>query len=525
MCLNTMARMIEEERTRLGTFKALGFTDTEIIVKYLVYAGLASTIGSVAGSFMGFALFPTLAHTGFSILYDLPEMVIKYRFSFAIPAILISIVSTVGVTYYTCYNNLKVVPSTLMRPKAPKGGKRVLLEKIPQIWTKLSFIWKVTFRNVFRNLKRFIMATGGVLGCTALLLAAFGLNDSIHQIMDRQFTDEDKIWRYDMQIVLNGSYDTTVAPCEGYEFIKSQASIGSSMLEYMEVFDATNEKGAKPLEIYMLVPEDASAVSNYIALNDAKTKKPLSIDSTGAIITDKLAKELDISPGDNIDIIIDEGYSVKVPVSGIAENYCFHYVYMTKELYKAVFGINPLYNYVSANLAIPDMEQEQKNLLAKELMSEYGISAVAFTSQIQNSFQNIMNSINYIVIILIVCAGLLAFIVLYNLSVINITERIREIATIKVLGFDDMEVSSYIFRENIILTLIGTLQGLFWGIVVHRLVLNVAEVDIITFVRDISFMSFLYSVALSFAFSMTVNLVLHYKLKKIDMVESLKSIE
>ncbi len=525
MCLNTMARMIEEERTRLGTFKALGFTDAEIIAKYLVYAGLASTIGSVAGSFMGFALFPTLAHTAFGILYDLPEMVIKYRFSFAVPAILISIASTVGVTWYTCYNSLKVVPSTLMRPKAPKGGKRVLLEKIPQLWSKLSFIWKVTFRNVFRNLKRFVMATGGVLGCTALLLAAFGLNDSIHQIMDRQFTDENKIWRYDMQIVLNGSYDTTVASCEGYEFIRSQASIGSAMLEYMEVFEATNEKGDKPLEVYMLVPEDASAVSSYIALNDSKTGEPLPITSSGAIITDKLAKELDISPGDTIDIIVNEGYSVKIPVSGIAENYCFHYVYMTKDLYKAVFGINPLYNYVSANLAIPDMEQEQKNLLAKDLMSEYSISAVAFTSQIQNSFQNIMNSINYIVIILIVCAGLLAFIVLYNLSVINITERIREIATIKVLGFDDMEVSSYIFRENIILTLIGTLQGLFWGVVVHRLVLNVAEVDIITFVRDISFMSFLYSVALSFAFSMTVNAVLHYKLKKIDMVESLKSIE
>ncbi len=525
MCLNTMARMIEEDRTRLGTFKALGFTDTEIIVKYLVYAALASTVGSVAGSFMGFALFPTLAHTAFGILYDLPEMVIKYRFSFAVPAILISIISTVGVTYYTCYNSLKVVPSTLMRPKAPKGGKRVLLEKIPAIWSRLNFTWKVTFRNVFRNLKRFIMATGGVLGCTALLLAAFGLNDSIHQIMNRQFNDADKIWRYDMQVVLNGSYDTTVAPCEGYEFIKNQPAINSAMLEYMEVFDATSEKKDTPMEVYMLVPEDASAISSYIALNDAKTGEPLRLQSTGAVITDKLAKDLDISPGDNIDIMLKDGYTLKVPVAAIAENYCFHYVYLTKDLYKAVFGINPLYNYVSANLAFDDMEQEQKNLLAKDLMSEYDISAVAYTNQIQNSFQNIMNSINYIVIILIVCAGLLAFIVLYNLSVINITERIREIATIKVLGFDDLEVSAYIFRENVILTIIGTLEGLFWGVIVHRLILNVAEVDIITFVRNISFMSFVYAIALSFAFSMMVNFVLHHKLKKVDMVESLKSIE
>lgn len=525
MCLNTMTRMIEEERTRLGTFKALGFTDYEIMAKYLVYAALASAIGSISGSFLGFSLFPTLVHAAYGILYDLPEMIIKYRFSFAIPSILISIVSTVGVTYYTCYSSLKVVPSTLMRPKAPKGGKRVFLEKIPALWTKLNFTWKVTFRNVFRNLKRFVMATGGVLGCTALLLAAFGLNDSIHEIMNKQFKNEDKIWSYDMQIVLNGSYDTTLGACEGYEFVKSQASIGSAMLQYMEVFDAKSENADKEMEIYLVVPEDATAISNYISLSDAKKGTPLSLQSSGAIITDKLAKELDVSPGDYIDIIISENYSVKVPVASIAENYCFHYVYMSKDLYKSVFGINPLYNYISANLAIDNMEQEQKNLLAKDLMSEYEISAVAYTSQIQNSFQNIMNSINYIVIILIVCAGLLAFIVLYNLSVINITERIKEIATIKVLGFDDMEVSAYIFRENIILTIIGTIEGLFWGVLIHRLILNVAEVDIITFVRDISFMSFVYAAALSFAFSMTVNIVLHKKLKKVDMVESLKSIE
>ncbi len=525
MCLNTMTRMIEEDRTRLGTFKALGLTDYEIISKYIFYALLASSIGSISGSFIGFALFPTLLHTAYGILYDMPEMIIKYRFSYAVPSIVISIVSTVFITYRTCSNSLKVVPSTLMRPKAPKGGKRVFLERFPKIWTKLSFTWKVTFRNVFRNMKRFVMATGGVLGCTALLLAAFGLNDSIHEIMNRQFSDNDKIWSYDMQIVLNGSYDTTAGSCDGYEFIKSQPGIGSAMLEYMEVFDAGSEKTEKEMEIYLVVPEDENSMSNYIALNDSKKGTPLPLTSSGAVITDKLAESLDISPGDSIEIILDETYSVFVPVASIAENYCFHYVYLTKDLYKSVFGANPLYNYVSANLSTPDMDKEQKNNLAKTLMSEYGISAVAYTSQIQNSFQNIMNSINYIVIILISCAGLLAFVVLYNLSVINITERIKEIATIKVLGFDDMEVSAYIFRENIILTVIGTLEGLFWGVIIHRLVLMVAEVDIITFVRDISFMSFVYAAVLSFAFSMTVNIVLHNKLKKVDMVESLKSIE
>lgn len=525
MCLNTMTRMIEEDRTRLGTFKALGLTDSEIISKYVLYALLASSIGSISGSFMGFALFPTLLHTAFGILYDMPEMIIKYRFAYALPSIVISIVSTVSVTYYICSSNLKVVPSTLMRPKAPKGGRRVFLERFPKIWTRLSFTWKVTFRNVFRNMKRFVMATGGVLGCTALLLAAFGLNDSIHEIMNRQFRDTDKIWSYDMQIVLNGSYDTTVGSCDGYEFVKTQPGIGSAMLEYMEVFDASSEKSDKEMEVYLVVPEDENAIGSYIALNDAKKGSPLPLTSSGAVITDKLAKELNLSPGDAIEIILDENYSVYVPVASVAENYCFHYIYLTKDLYKSVFGANPLYNYISANLSVENMDQEQKNNLAKTLMSEYEISAVAYTSQIQDSFQNIMNSINYIVIILISCAALLAFVVLYNLSVINITERIKEIATVKVLGFDDMEVSAYIFRENVILTVIGTLEGLFWGVIIHRLVLMVAEVDIITFVRDISFMSFVYAAVLSFVFSMTVNVVLHNKLKKVDMVESLKSIE
>lgn len=525
VCLNTMTRMIEEERTRLGTFKALGFTDTEIMFKYLVYAALASTIGSVAGSFLGFALFPVAITSAYKILFDVPNVLISYQFAYAIPGIAISVASTVLVTYYTCRKNLFVVPSTLMRPKAPKGGKRVFLEKIPFIWSRLSFTWKVTFRNVFRNLKRFVMATMGVAGCTALLVAGFGLNDSIDTTLNKQFTQQDRIWSYDMQIVLNGSYDTTIQECEALNIVSQNAAVSTALLNYMKVYDARSANSDEVLETYLLVPENAEALSSYISLRNRQSGEYYTLSNNGAIITEKLADSLNLEPGDTIEVVVDDGYTVKVPVAAVAENYAFHYIYLSKDLYSMLFGSNPSYNYIAANLAVQNMDSVKKSELAKSLMSEYEISAVAFTSQIQNTFENIMDSISAIVIIFIISAGLLAFIVLYNLSIINITERIKEIATIKVLGFDDSEVSSYIFRENIILTIIGITEGLIAGIFIHRIVLYMAEVDIVMFGRSISWLSFLYSAVLAFAFSMLVSLVLHNKLKKVDMVESLKSVE
>lgn len=525
VCLNTMTRMIEEERTRLGTFKALGFTDNEIMFKYLVYAGLASTIGSVAGSFLGFALFPVAVTTAYRILFDVPNVIISYQFGLAVPSILISVASTVFVAYYTCHKSLTVVPSTLMRSKAPKNGKRVFLEKIPFIWTRLSFIWKVTFRNVFRNMKRFVMATMGVAGCTALLVAGFGLNDSIDTTINKQFLQNDRVWNYDMQIVLNGSYDTTIQECKAFETVKNNPAIGSAMLNYMKVYDSCSGKSDEVLETYLLVPEDAAALNSYINLQERKSGNVHTLSNNGAIITEKLASTLNIKEKDSITVIVDEGRQVNIPVAAVVENYAFHYIYLSKDLYSVLFSANPAYNYITANLAIDNMEQDKKNALAKDLMSEYEISAVAYTDQILDTFENIMDSLNAIVLIFIISAGLLAFIVLYNLSIINITERIKEIATIKVLGFDDGEVSSYIFRENIILTVIGIIEGLLCGIVIHRIVIYIAEVDILMFGRTITPLSFLYATVLAFGFSMFVSLVLHNKLKKVDMVESLKSIE
>ena len=525
VCLNTMTRLIEEDRTILGTFKALGMTDREIMSKYIVYALMASSIGSIGGSFLGFRLFPFAITTAYKILFDMPDTVLSYRIGYALPGIAVAVGSTVLATYLTCRKSLSVVPSTLMRAKAPKGGKRVFLERYPAIWSRLSFTWKVTLRNVFRNMKRFVMATMAVAGCTALLLAGFGLNDSINRTLENQFVNEDRVWNYDMQLVLNGSYDTTVVSCDAYDTVINQPLVSSALMNYMSVFDATSADSDKVLETYLVVPETASELGRYISLRSRTSDKTYQLTDNGAIITEKLSSKLGVKEGDIIRLILDDSHSVSIPVAAVAENYAFHYIYLSKNLYCAIFGSMPAYNYITANFAIEDVSNEQKNALARELMSEYEISAVAFTDQIQSSFENVMDSLSAIVLILIVSAALLAFTVLYNLSIINITERTKEIATIKVIGFDNLEVSSYIFRENIILTVIGIIEGLICGLLLHKVVISMAEVDIIMFGRGISLNSFAYAAVLAFAFSMLVSLVLHNKLKKIDMVESLKSIE
>lgn len=525
VCLNTMTRMIEEDRTRLGTFKALGLTDIEIMSKYIIYSLLASSIGSIAGCLFGFVFFPFAATTGFQILFDMPAVITSFRPVYAFTGIIISVSITVFAAYYTCYKSLAVVPSTLMRSKAPVSGKKIILENLPFIWKKLNFTWKVTLRNVFRNMKRFVMATLGVAGCTALLVAGFGLNDAINDTMANQFTNDDRIWSYDMQIVLNGDFDTTIDKCNGYEAVKNHPLIGSASLSYMKVFNAVSDDGETLREAYLLVPEESVALSNYINLRERVSRNQHILSDTGAIITEKLAKDMGVSPGGYISLQIDDDAKVQIPVAAVTENYAFHYVYLSKALYSSIFGGNPRYNYITANFAIDNVTNEQKVKLNKEFLDEYEISAVAFTDQIQDSFANILDSISFIVIILIVSAGLLAFIVLYNLSIINITERIKEIATLKVLGFDDGEVSAYIFRENVILSIIGMTEGVIMGILLHKLVLFMAEIDIVMYGREINFVSYIYSLALAFGFSMFVSVVLHNKLKKVDMVESLKSIE
>ena len=526
--LNTMTRMVEDERTQLGTLKALGFLNREIVRKYLIYALAASIIGGVAGSLFGFALFPTAINIAYGIMFDLPPLVIKYRLAYAIPGILISVGTTVLAAYGASYRSLMAVPSTLMRPKAPKGGKRVFLERFPELWSSLSFTWKVTFRNVFRNKKRFVMAVIGVFGCAALLVAAFGLDKSINTSLEKQFTDEDSIFRYDMQIVTNGSYDLTLGESDALNFVRSQPEIAMANLTYMKIYYTTGKKTKgdelKKMETYLVVPDDSMALPNYIYLRDYRTGALIDLPQNGGVITRKLAKALGLGIGDSITVQLDTDNAVSVPIAAIAENYTFHYIYMTREVYTAIFGANPQFNYVTANLAY-DLDGAQKQALSQRLIGDYTVSALAYQEDIQDSFENVFNSLGYIVLVLVVSAALLSLIVMYNLSSINIHERMKEIATIKVLGFTPGEVASYIFRENMLLSVIGTVIGLLLGIGLHRLVLLVGEVDIIMFGRNPGILSFVYAAALSLGFTMLVNLILMRNLRKIDMVESLKSIE
>lgn len=523
VCLNTMTRMVEDERTQLGTLKALGFTNKEIVFKYIFYALLASVIGGVTGMLIGSALFPFALTKAYAIMFAVPPTVLKIRPLYAIIGLATSIGTTVFAAYGACHRSLTAVPSTLMRPKAPKGGKRVLLERFPALWSRFNFTWKVTLRNVFRNKKRFIMAVIGVFGCTALLVAGFGLDKSINTSLEKQFTDSDSIFRYDLQIVTNGSDSATTA--DALNYVRSRPEIAAANLTYMKVFDTTSqEEPDKRMETYIVAPDDDACFQNYIYLRDYKTGEFLPLQQDGAIISRKLAKRLDLDVGDNIYVDLDDGTFLPIQVAAVAENYIFHYIYLSHGAYVSIFGAEPQYNYVSARLAY-DLSPEQKENLSHDLMDEYSISALAYQDDIQRSFESIFDSLGYIVIVLVVSAGLLSLIVLYNLSSINIHERTKEIATIKVLGFTPREVSSYIFRENILIGIIGTLLGLLGGVGLHRIVIMVGEVDIIMFGRDAGVMAFVYATVLSMAFTLLVNLILRRNLNKVDMVESLKSIE
>lgn len=522
VCLTTMTRMVEEERTQMGTLKALGYSNKSIISKYLIYSLSASLIGSVIGLLLGFYIFPKAIFAAYGIMYDLPPCVIRFKWSYAIIGMIVAILSTGLASYFACIKELKEQPSKLMRPKPPKQGKRIFLEKIDFIWSKMNFTQKVTARNLFRNKKRFFTTLIGVAGCTALLLTGFGLGDSISAIMDKQF-GENGICNYDVQIVLGKNSADTDAQNKAMEEIKQRPEIKQAMKTHMDVIDGTSSRTENILEINIVVPENPAELPEFIKLQNRKSKEKVSLDNNGVIVSEKLANKTDTKIGDEITLKAnDKDYNVTV--TGIVENYTFHYVYMPSELYRNIFGEEPSFDYVTAILN-DNISTAQKDSLASDLMKVDGIDAVAYTTQIIDTFSNILNSLNLVVAIFIIAAGALAFVVLYNLSNINLNERIREVATIKVLGFRDKEVSQYIVRENIILTILGTLLGLILGIFLHSYVVSVAEVDIVMFGRSIKPLSFVFAAILSLVFSAVVNLIMHKKLKKVNMVDSLKAVE
>lgn len=522
ICLVTMTRMVEEERTQLGTLKALGYDNKTIVAKYIAYALSASLIGSVIGTSVGFIVFPKAITAAWGIMYDLPKVNLHYFFGYALLATIIAVASTCGASYWACRSELASVPAVLMRPKPPKEGKRVLLENIDSIWSRLNFTSKITVRNLFRNPKRFVMTLVGIGGCTALLLAGFGLSDSVSACIEKQYGSEG-VAQYDLQVVLKD-------PATSDSFIVNEldrmTAIDEMMLAKLQVCTGSCDRNDNELEVDVLVPEDPAMLSKLVNL-ESKRGKTKTLDDSGAIITQKFANKMNAGVGDTVTLTWTEGsrevtYDVKV--AAIVQNYTFHYVYMTPAYYESVTGKAPDYTYIYTSLK-DDISKTEKVQLENEINAYTEVNGSVYTSVVRNSFENIISALNLVIIVLIIAAGALAFVVLYNLNNINVNERIRELATLKVLGFYDGEVSAYIYRENIILTLLGTIIGLILGIPVQRLIVSVIDIDTVTFGTQLDFTSFIFAAALTIIFAVIVNVIMHFNLKHIKMVESLKSVE
>ncbi len=523
ICLTTMTRMVEEERTQLGTLKALGYSNKMIIFKYIIYAGIASFFGIIIGISAGFYIFPTAIFSAWSIMYEIPDFIVHYIPLFIVLGSLLSVGTTVLAALLACRNELASVPAVLMRPKPPKAGKRVFLENIKSIWKKLSFTSKVTVRNLFRNKKRFIVTITGIAGCTALLLAAFGFQNAVSSVIEKQY-GETGVAQYDLQVVLADEqieYETSDKVAE----INSLDEIESSMLGYLKVCTGFSERTDNELEVDILVSESPEDLPQFVNLTN-KGKKVVITDE-GAIITSKFAKKTDTKIGDTVKVTWLDGsktveYSVKV--TGIVENYTFHYIYLTPACYYNMTGEAPTYNYLFCNIK-EGMSSDDKSALETKINDFDRISGTVYTTVVIENFKNIINALNLITVILILAAMALALIVLYNLNNINVNERIRELATLKVLGFYDGEVSAYIYRENVFLTLIGIAIGLVVGIFLNIAIIGVIDIDTVTFSTDLKPISFIIAGTLTLLFAVIVNLAMHFKLKKISMVESLKSVE
>ncbi len=515
--LTSMSRMVEEERVQIGTLKALGYTKLQIASKYIIYAMLATIIGSGIGLAIGFNVLPKIVMNLYGMMYTLPEGVIEFNTEYTIISVTLAMICTVGAAIYSCAKALRQLPATLMRPKAPKPGKRVFLEKITFIWSHLSFTRKVTARNIFRYKKRFLMTIIGVMGCTALIVAGFGLRDSISQMIPSQYGE---IFKYHVQISLKDNL-TTKQIKEEIDKISHTEGITEKIVMNIQAVDITNISNTQ--NIQMMIPENSENLSQFITLKQRGNKNEIyTLNQEGVIITEKLAKLLDVKVGDTLKIKNSDDIEAEVKISNITENYLMHYIYMTKELYQTVYKEDFKPNTIYANIENKEIEEE---LGHKLLENNKQISGVTFTSNTENVFSEIMDNMNLVVWILIISAGLLAFVVLYNLSNTNISERIRELATIKVLGFYDKEVYDYVSKETTLLTIIGIIIGLLAGYFLTFFIVNTCELDMMMFDKRVNFISYVYGVIITLVFGTIVNIATYFALRKIDMIESLKSIE
>lgn len=514
VCLTTMTRMVDEQRINIGTLKALGYSKYKIVSKYIIYSFSASFLGSILGLAIGLTVFPTVIFNAYGIMYTLPKVELEFNIPIAISITIISILVTTLSSFFACYKELVETPSSLMRPKAPKDGKRILIERINFIWSKLSFIGKVTIRNIFRYKKRFFMTVFGIAGCTALIVTGFGIKDSIKTIVDKQFGE---IFKYNLTINIDKDA-SDLEKKDIFSDISNISGVDNLLMIQSESAKIVTDNGDK--DIYIVTPESLDKLENFIDLKNRVTKEKIKLNNDGIILSEKAAKQSKVKVGDEVNVKVNNKETL-LKVSGISENYSFNYAYISSKYYKEKFDIDSNFN----SLLVRTSGIEDEDSFSKSIMDKPIVKSVSFNTSIKENFDNTIKSLNYVVLIMIISAGALAFVVLYNLTNVNISERMREIATIKVLGFYDNEVSAYIYRENIILTLFGIIFGEFLGIFLHRFIMLTVEIDTMMFGRSIDLLSFIMSALLTAIFAVLVNIVMYYKLKRVKMVESLKSVD
>lgn len=516
--LTTMTRMVEEQRTQIGTLKALGYSKPAIAGKYLGYALLATIGGSVFGVLLGEKFLPFIIIRAYGILYNyIPIPVLPYNLKFALIASLAAVLCTLLATVSACFRELAAAPAVLMRPPAPKQGKRVFLEHITVLWKHLNFTWKSTVRNLFRYKKRFLMTIFGIGGCMALLLVGYGLRDSIMDVAVIQYGE---LQTYDAMIMLDEDADE-MQRGEVTAFLEEEKRVTAYDEWYMK--NLTSKSGAGKRDLYLVVPEAVEKFPEFVELRDRTTKESYALSDEGVVLTEKTAKMLSVSEGDTISLELDEGEWYDVTITAICENYMYHYAYMTPGLYQKLTGNLPEYGTVVYDAG--EAEEDVVEDVGQKALTYDAALGITYTSGFRSRLDDMLGTLDSVIYVLIISAGLLAFVVLYNLNNININERKRELATIKVLGFYDGEVAAYVYRENVLLTFIGAALGCVLGAILHRFVIVTVEVDMCMFGRNINPPSFLYAILFTVGFSVVVNFVMYYKLKKIDMVESLKSVE
>lgn len=516
--LTAMTRMVEEQRIQIGTLKALGYSKLSIAGKYIAYALTATLGGSVLGVLFGEKVFPWIIIYAYKIMYQhIPDILVPYHLSYAVQATLIAVLCTLAATIFSCYRELASVPARLMRPPAPKQGQRILLERVKIIWKHLNFSWKSSIRNLVRYKKRFFMTVFGIGGCMALMVVGFGLKDCIFVIPELQYNS---IQTYDAAVY----FDAGISREDKEEIaalVRDESAVSGELMVRMQNLEVT--AGDTSMEIYLTVPENLENVGDFLDFHSRTKPETYSLEKEQVILTEKAASDLGVEVGDTV-TLEDDGMGVKeVTIDAICENYMGHYLYLSPDYYRELFGKEAASNGVLFKMK--EGQTDRIEAVGGRLLEDSNVLNVSYTSSIEDQLDDMLRSLNLVIVVLIISAGMLAFIVLYNLNTINITERKRELATIKVLGFYDTEVAAYVYRENVLLTLIGAVAGMALGWVLLQFVIVTVEVDDVMFGRVLDLTSYLYSFLFTLGFSMFVNWVMYFKLKKIDMVESLKSVE